>query len=134
MDRSSSTRLISDGDNNNSIIKDEMIDKSGLKSAADGDNNNSIIKDEMIDKSGLRSVAANEIRTPQKNTLADEENNFVTPSKIVDDVESLGMALGRATLSPISKVSGSPRSITEIMVKYVHSLSFVLLPWFVPTG
>ena len=81
--------------------------------ADSNDNDQPKIEDSSLEKSGLSSG----IKTPEKNISADEENNNLTPIKIVDDVvNSLGTAIGRLTLSPTSKVLGSPRSITDIMV------------------
>ena len=87
--------------------------------ADSNDNDQPKMEDSSLEKSGLRSEMAIGIKTPEKNISADEENNNLTPIKMVDDVvNSLGTAIGRLTLSPTSKVLGSPRSITDIMVLF----------------
>jgi hypothetical protein len=67
-----------------------------------------------LDESPQKSAEATTIETPEKNISVQVE----TPIKISNDVESLGTALGLATISQASKVSESSRSKTQIMVKY----------------
>ena len=88
-----------------------------------------IEKETNVVKPELKSATIYEIKTQdissKGDTSLDAENNNETPIKIVSDVDKLAVALEQATLAPSSKVSGSPRSISEIMVKlYFPKLVF----------
>ena len=108
----SSSRVASKSDNDPAKIKDPVGDDEP-KVNVDASQKTALTKEKLY-------------FAPEKNNPARAvKNDFETPVENVNDVDSLATALHQTTLSPnaSARVSGSPRNITEIMVKNIYTVN-----------